>query len=940
MSLSSMSKQVKKQSIPFWSWNGKLEKEELLRQIDRMHEEGYGGFIMHARSGLLTEYMSKEWLDMIGLCAERAKELGLEPWLYDENGWPSGFVGGELLKDEKNRENYLEESFGAYDENAFLSYNLSFEELKPAKAGDTNCLNIYVRTSVETVDILDPDVVDRFIEETHEKYKQALGGELRNKVAGFFTDEPQYFSHGTPFPHIIKQAFWERYKEELYPGLGLLFVEKKGYREFRYKYRSTLQALFLDNFAKKLDGYCKEQGVCLTGHYCEERDLFAQLLFCGGIMPFYEHMGQPGIDWLCRRFMTIVPPVQLGSVARQLGKEDTLSESYGMTGWDTTPTELKAIAEFQMMYGVTRICQHLIPYSENGYRKYDYPAHFTPLNPWTVRGMSELNGYFDILSAFFKEHPQKVRIAVLHPIRTAYMYYKNRDEKSTAHLDKGFLDFCTELAEDHVAFHFLDETIFARHGRICGDKLLCGEMEYDLLVIPPQCETMDGSTESFLRAYVKNGGKVWVVGEPPKYLEGEPYSFDYLSSNVTEVDLIKSNDYQIASNTGNVYSSYRVGKDGEYVFLLNADFKRESVVKCFARGSKEFCFYDISTGQTMEKADEIHLPPCGSVILKKSEKTTSISVEEKPCVEICFPGMKIEKTQVNSLVLDKARYSLDGVNFSERMPVCGIFYTLMDKKHVGNVYLKYSFTTKILPKSVYLRCDKHQYRHALINNVAVAFNELNTDEEIVDIAPYVRLGENVIIMIAEFSQNEEVYKAIDSPAEGLINKIVYDKWFDGVSIVGDFGVFAKKSERGFSDQSVLMDDFYLDEPKKRVSDFVSDGYPFFSGIVELSGTVTLPSKKAKLRLNGRNYFVEAYLNGNFAGKFFFNREIDVSKVAKKGRNELKLVVYTSARNLYGPHHVKDETDGFWVTPTSFTFLRQWHGGKCENYREEYSLLKW
>ena len=139
---------------------------------------------------------------------------------------------------------------------------------------------------------------------------------------------------------------------------------------------------------------------------------------------------------------------------------------------------------------------------------------------------------------------------------------------------------------------------------------------------------------------------------------------------------------------------------------------------------------------------------------------------------------------------------------------------------------------------------------------------------------------------------------------------------------------------------MLMDDFYLDEPKKRVSDFVSDGYPFFSGIVELSGTVTLPSKKAKLRLNGRNYFVEAYLNGNFAGKFFFNREIDVSKVAKKGRNELKLVVYTSARNLYGPHHVKDETDGFWVTPTSFTFLRQWHGGKCENYREEYSLLKW
>ena len=38
--------------IPFWSWNGKLEKEELIRQIRWMRETHNGGFFMHARAGL------------------------------------------------------------------------------------------------------------------------------------------------------------------------------------------------------------------------------------------------------------------------------------------------------------------------------------------------------------------------------------------------------------------------------------------------------------------------------------------------------------------------------------------------------------------------------------------------------------------------------------------------------------------------------------------------------------------------------------------------------------------------------------------------------------------------------------------------------------------------------------------------------------------------
>ncbi len=92
--------------IPFWSWNDKLDADKLVEQIQWMHENGVGGFFMHARSGLVTEYLSREWMECVEACANEAKRLGMKAWIYDENGWPSGFVGGKLLEQEENRDQY------------------------------------------------------------------------------------------------------------------------------------------------------------------------------------------------------------------------------------------------------------------------------------------------------------------------------------------------------------------------------------------------------------------------------------------------------------------------------------------------------------------------------------------------------------------------------------------------------------------------------------------------------------------------------------------------------------------------------------------------------------------------------------------------------------------------------------------------------------------
>ena len=70
---------------PFWAWNGKLNTEELRRQIRIMHEMGFGGFFMHSRTGLATPYLSDEWFECIKACCGEAESQQMEAWLYDED---------------------------------------------------------------------------------------------------------------------------------------------------------------------------------------------------------------------------------------------------------------------------------------------------------------------------------------------------------------------------------------------------------------------------------------------------------------------------------------------------------------------------------------------------------------------------------------------------------------------------------------------------------------------------------------------------------------------------------------------------------------------------------------------------------------------------------------------------------------------------------------
>ena len=181
--------------IPFWSWNDKLEPEELRRQIRDMKKAGMGGFFMHARGGLLTEYLSDEWFDCIGASVEEAKKQGMHAWAYDENGWPSGFAGLKLLENPENHIHYLElQHQAAFDARALGCYRVENGELVKVTDDDGGpCECVYDRTDSSYVDVLNWKIVREFIEETHEKYYKRFGKDFGRYLSGFFTDEAQYY---------------------------------------------------------------------------------------------------------------------------------------------------------------------------------------------------------------------------------------------------------------------------------------------------------------------------------------------------------------------------------------------------------------------------------------------------------------------------------------------------------------------------------------------------------------------------------------------------------------------------------------------------------------------------------------------------------------------------------------------------------------------------
>ncbi len=920
--------------IPFWSWNDELDEQGLVDQVEWMNENGVGGFFMHARGGLKTEYLGEKWFSCIKACSEKAEELGMEAYAYDENGWPSGFVGGKLLDDIENHDKYLTYNIGAYDEKADVSYDMSGAGLRRVSEPCENCLNVYIHYAASTADILNGEVVDKFIAMTHEEYKKRDTYSLK----GFFTDEPQYYRWGTPYTKVLAPYFEKEYGEDILDNLGLLFVEKEGYRAFRYKYWKAMQALMLENFAKKIYDWCDERGYKLTGHYVEESSLGPQMWCCAGCMPFYEYEHIPGIDWLGRGAWKSIAGIQVASVAAQLGKKQIITETYGCCGWDVTPQELKEIAEVQYVDGINLMCQHLLPYTEHGQRKRDYPAHYSKVNPWVRKNFKEFNDYFSLLGKMLAESDAIVNTAILHPIRSTYFNYKREvNGHCIDELNEAFYALERDISWKQIPHHYLDETLLAKYGKVEGKQLVMGKCAYDFVVIP-KIYTMDKTTEKLLREFVNAGGRVLMTDEKPTYVEGEEFDYDYLESNVTWEEIIASQPYT-AERKENLYSCIRKDAEGKtFIYALNLG--EDTDVEYSIKGGSSFLSYDLIKDEYTAISTKVHFDKGQSYILYISD--------EKPVGKKALKPVTLGKeftvvgTPQNYIFLDYIRYSKDGKSYSEPLHHMGIFDILLRERYAGDLYLKYEVTVDEIPENCVLLAEDTNTVWVEVNGERVencGRSEVETPLYKYDVASKLQKGKNEIVVMMKYFQSEQVYYALfgENVTESLKNCLAYDSDIEAVALKGSFGVYGD-FEQGKAANVVLGKNFRLGKQTTTVTDLVEQGYPFFSGDITLKQTITVEDTDCELIIDDRFQLLEVKVNGVDFGMWMFGKRLDISKALKVGENEIEIVLTVGNRNLLGPFHTMEQ-ENFSVGPFTWERSGLWKDGKCEYVQDTYALVK-
>lgn len=942
--------------IPFWSWNGKLKEDRLLKQIDEMKQQECGGYFMHARSGLQTEYMSDEWLKCIEVCAKYGQENNMDAWIYDENGWPSGFVGGKLLENEKFHDKYLLHTIGKFEEDADINYLLESNTLKriTTRESGKEYLNIYIHRAVSTVDILNPEVTDAFIRNTHEVYKDYFGRDFHGKIRGFFSDEPQYQRTHTAYTDMLPEYFRNNFGEDIFDNLGLLFVEKEGYQKFRYRYWKSMQELMLQNFSKKIYEWCDENGLAFTGHYIEESSLASQMECCAGVMPFYKYMHIPGIDWIASWSENELPPRQVASVARQMGKKQVLTESYASFGWQVTPIDLKRITEFQFVNGVNLLCQHLLPYSEAGQTKRDFPAHYSLINPWVKADGAAYNRYMTRLGYLLAESEERVNVAVLHPDRSAYVVYKREEEgggEAMKELDKHLLEDVRTFSDRGINYHFLDETLLAEHGSVDDKRIICGNCSYEYLILP-HVTNMDKSTEVLLSKYVKNGGNILIMGETPKYLEGEIYKYVYLDSNCTIEDIIQAQPYQISRPNPKIYSSYREIDGESFLFVMNMD--KTSAYDCTydCHGNAgSFEMLELKNLTTKRVSTKIHLEPGASALLfLKSEKLSLEEIqklqkeEEKALIKCSLKDARVS-FEKNYLTVDKVRYSLDGKKYSEMYYIPALFQKLLKERYEGEIYFQYCFdVANDLPEQIQLIAENKKTEECWLNGKRLVFDdvsELAPDFETVNVSEYIQAGENIYTIRMNWYQNEDVYYALfgGNVTESLKNKLVYDCELEAIYVCGKFGVYTEQEWQDTGDGYITGDRFYIGKVPSVITEPVKDGFPFFSGKLTVKQKLELNSPDVILQLDGTWQLIYVKVNGIDLGELMFENKVDISSAAVSGENELEIDFIISNRNLFGPHHSSHPLMRLFIGPDSFTLEGTWNDNASPIYRPSYELLQ-
>ena len=980
---------------PFWAWNSDLKAEELCRQIEVFKEMGLGGFHMHVRTGMSTKYLSDDFMSLIKCCVEKADKEHMLAWLYDEDRWPSGAAGGLVTKDEEYRARCLlmttvpcsnEEAecefvdsraeggrkgkgwlIACYDiildENGYLKEYKHIGENDEAQGTKWYA---YVKIHATShwynnqtyLDTLNPKAVKRFVEVTHERYKETVGSHFGEVVPAIFTDEPQFTRKKVldnswdtddilmPWTDNIPETYKAQYGEDLIETLPEIFWELPDGKisTTRYHYHDHISERFAEAFADVCGSWCRENGIALTGHMMEEPTLHSQTAALGDAMRSYRGFDLPGIDMLCASF-EFTTAKQAQSAVHQFGREGMLSELYGVTGWDYDFRGHKLQGDWQACLGVTIRVPHLSWYAMGGEAKRDYPASIHYQSPWW-KEYSYVEDHFARVNTAMTRGKPVVKVGVIHPVESFWLHWGPNDKTALVreNMDKNFQNVTEWLLKGSIDFNFISESLLPSLCETASAPLKVGEMAYDAIVVPG-CETLRATTLERLEKFAAAGGKLIFMGDAPKFEDGIPSERGaalYNSATAIQYDREKllnalEDNRTVTLRLANGRLSdkfiYQLRRDGSTSWLFisrccnpyNKDVADRSCLRISVKGEYIPYVYDTISGEISPIACEYKngctviaktLYDFDSLLLRLDDgraepaaEPAKITYEKEIKVPALVPYTLSER---NALLLDMAEFALDGGEYQPEEEILRLDNVCREAlgfvERGGSVAQPWVLDPEVIEHSVTLKFTV---------NSEIAYSGAELALEDAEKAKIRMNGKDVPVNITGWYVDKDI-KTVPVPeivkGENIIEitlpfgKTTNTEW---CYLLGDFGV------RQIGRTAVITP-----LPEKLAFDTITkQGLPFYGGNI----TYHLEAEGSGMLIKAARYrgtLIGVCVDGEEKGKIVYppySLQIDG---LSEGSHKVDITLFGNRYNGFGPVHLTDESRS-WHGPNAWRDDNQW-----------------
>ena len=547
--------------LPFWFWNGEMDEKEMEWQIREYKSKGIPGFFIHGRFGEKIGYLSDTWFERVKFAVKKAKDIGIDAWVYDEMNWPSGTAERQVPKQYPHlKQKYLElvplmvegplftfleatddryvntgnskpiAAFACSDDEyktgikslIDLTPNLSFNAVIPWEAPEGNWRLLYfLEKEIDYyIDALNPESTKRFLELTHDKYKKAVGDDFGTVVPGFFTDEPamHYYHIGLdnlviPWSSKMFKIFRERRGYDLKPYLPALYASMGNITaKIRFDFWRTLTEQYSDTYYKQIRDWCDENGVLFTGHLLGEEWLRIHSRCEGNIFKHLKHLHITGVDHLYPKIGTDEAQDQhvalklASSAAHHFGSTRLLCESMGGTYWDCTLERMKWIANWEYVLGVTIFNNHGYHYSIEGERKRDWPPSQFYHHTWW-KYYEHFTEYMARIGHILSGGKHVAKVLMLYPINSIWTNYipQSRNEIGNV-IESDFYYLTHNLLKLHYDYDYVDEDILSE-AKVEKAKIIIRDEEFSLLILPPITHIQKNAFD-VIEKFIKSGGKV------------------------------------------------------------------------------------------------------------------------------------------------------------------------------------------------------------------------------------------------------------------------------------------------------------------------------------------------------------------------------------------------------------------------------------------------